>query len=61
MLDANASLNNMLARMDALNGQTLKPVYWVQELAEQVVQLIQICKQQQEEIDRLRWKTGVIG
>ena len=61
MLDTNATLNTMIDRMEALNGKTLKPIDWTQELAEQVIMLIMVCKQQQIEIDRLKSRTGVIG
>lgn len=56
MIDITVSLDKMQSRMEELNGKTLKPVDWVQELAEQTVMLIMICKQQQEEIDRLKIK-----
>lgn len=57
MRDITSSLEKMMARMEALNGKTLKPADWVQELAEEVVMLIMVCKAQQEEINRLDLKT----
>lgn len=52
--DVRTILTKNNARMDVLEGKTIKPVDWVQELASQVYALNQICLQQQEEIEMLK-------
>lgn len=53
-IDVKAVLTKNDARMEALNGKTLKPVEWMQELAAQVYALNRVCVQQQEEIEMLK-------
>lgn len=54
MIDVVSQLKKQDARLEALNGKTLKPSEWTQELLEQVYALNLICLQQQEEIEKLK-------
>lgn len=61
MIDVKSQLLKDEARLDALNGKTLSPKDWIQELASQVWALNQICLQQQEEIEKLNVKLNALG